>query len=416
MRNRGVRLSFIVLVYYILVYPIIFGSIFYKPIVGYLSFIVLFVCFACLLFTRNSSSTPRYAILWVPFVLYSVFGCIIKGDLQTAVNWFSCLALLFIGVNTRILQNFPYKFVWYVGLFVVLGILVQLFLPSFYNSIISPLIILAEGDEFGLGGTGYNGFTNQTGVSGNFLIFAEAILLYFSKVVIKKSCRRKYIFLVGLIIVILLTGKKVFSVLAIALPIFVYFFSNRVSAKNIILFTFVCIAGYIAVEFFFENSGLFENSLLFKRFSYTADVAKSGDSILLRRAYLYETALRAFRDQPLFGIGKNCFMSYTDSMTHVHNMYLQVLCEQGIIGISLFIIPLIATLIACIKLLKNVSNRALIPAISSCLFIQLLTIIYGITGNPTVDAYGYMMYFTFVAILEGCQQSNKLYESSLLSA
>lgn len=391
------KLSFIILLIYALGYPILSGTIYWSSILGYLSFVILFLVFLFFYLKNRNISTPGEAKLWVPFVLLTIFGYTLHGKIQPAVNWFVALVLLFVGQNSKLETNFPHKLLLFFGLFISTGIAVQMFLPSLYNSIILPKIVFQEHDlyNFGLEGVGLNGFTNQTAISAIVLLYAEAVSLYFYKNKWGK------ILTVVFILCIFLTGKKTMSLVSIIVPFLMYFIARRISAKNFALFTILLIGGMVAVNYFLSNFSLFSDSLILRRFSKSADVATSGESIFYNRLFLYDYALSAFSKNPVFGVGVGQFMSYTHASTHVHNMYLQVLCEQGIIGITLFIIPLVSCLKNTIKKYRNYAeNDQYSILLSISIYIQLVFVLYGITGNPSVDPFGYMMYFAAISLSE----------------
>ena len=67
----------------------------------------------------------------------------------------------------------------------------------------------------------------------------------------------------------------------------------------------------------------------------------SGD-ITSGRSFLWKIALDLFRRNPVFGIGWQQFLTYNSNHMNVHNTYLQWLCESGITGFILLMIPMIA--------------------------------------------------------------------------
>ena len=71
----------------------------------------------------------------------------------------------------------------------------------------------------------------------------------------------------------------------------------------------------------------------------------------LSRFHMWETAFQIWRDHPLFGIGVRNFGEYYSlyapdgyagrAFSQTHNLFLQVLCEQGIAGFLLFLAVLV---------------------------------------------------------------------------
>ena len=86
---------------------------------------------------------------------------------------------------------------------------------------------------------------------------------------------------------------------------------------------------------------------------------------------------------------------------NAHNIYYQVLGESGIIGIVLFADFLIYNMYNTIKLIfkigkKNNKNKRLLLF---SLYIQLLIVTYGITGNPLYSPYQFIFYIIAINIL-----------------
>jgi len=135
------------------------------------------------------------------------------------------------------------------------------------------------------------------------------------------------------------------------------------------------------------------------------------------RSGLYNQAWKLFLANPWFGIGRGNFR-YTligtvtvNTAMEVHNVYLQLLCEIGILGFLLVIIPVVAmfvqTLLA-IRRLKAEDKKAWFPLLSYSLAYQVFFLLYGLTGNPFFDPIFLMMYFFSGAIttayLRFCKQ------------
>jgi O-antigen ligase len=73
-------------------------------------------------------------------------------------------------------------------------------------------------------------------------------------------------------------------------------------------------------------------------------LATAGDSItaadLGGRVEIWKRALGLFATRPLVGIGSGAFLGVSDEHTVIHNTFLSVLTEVGIVGLALFVIVL----------------------------------------------------------------------------
>jgi len=79
------------------------------------------------------------------------------------------------------------------------------------------------------------------------------------------------------------------------------------------------------------------------RISMTEDTSGQVDSSAAGRLVLWKLATDLFHENPVFGIGFHAFGFHVPKgeLTDVHNYYLTMLCEQGLIGFTLFIVTLL---------------------------------------------------------------------------
>ena len=154
----------------------------------------------------------------------------------------------------------------------------------------------------------------------------------------------------------------------------------------------------VGIVLYFSVSGIREivdNYLV--RFS-TDDTTLSG------RTVLYDLAWNRFRLHPVFGIGwgnyrgltTGIFDSTSDSTYAAHNVYLQLLCETGVVGTVVFLMASFGTLIYGFKKLKSsLSNdNPISTIIIQCgLFFQLFFLTYCMSGNPLYDYNFLVLYF-----------------------
>ena len=82
------------------------------------------------------------------------------------------------------------------------------------------------------------------------------------------------------------------------------------------------------------------------RFNYNEIVTGSG------RNFIFSEALRAFTQNPLFGLGLGNFKYLNMTGNRTHNLFLELLVETGIIGFSLFSI-LIFRILFNLRRIKN---------------------------------------------------------------
>lgn len=99
------------------------------------------------------------------------------------------------------------------------------------------------------------------------------------------------------------------------------------------------------------------------------------------RIYLWGNALKIFFDNPL-GIGINSVIPYNlkyfGSGNYVHNTFIEVLLETGIIGFAMFILFWLLIIISSIKIMKirNESKYLFLTLVAMMLQMNFLSILY----------------------------------------
>lgn len=135
------------------------------------------------------------------------------------------------------------------------------------------------------------------------------------------------------------------------------------------------------------------------------------DGTLSGRTDLYALALRLFKQHPIIGIGWGNFraqslhvLSTTNSKTYeTHNVYLQLLCETGIIGLTVFLVTIIWMLVYTIRRFMRVNAESrdsdASKALRLSLYLQLFFITYCVSGNPLYDYIFVVTYFIGIVLL-----------------
>ena len=208
----------------------------------------------------------------------------------------------------------------------------------------------------------------------------------------------------------MLTGKRgplLFSVIAI---VFVYYFFKADKPKGRILkIISLILVGVVALLI----ASIWIPQLLnvVNRFFSESD---SGD-VTAGRGPLYALAYSLFLEKPIFGHGWGSYPSYyyenlgkymtVYKYRHAHNIYLQLLCEVGIVGFVLYVAFFLYNLFNTIILFKEYrKDEKYFPQSAEnimpfCLFVQLFFILYGMTGNPLYDvAMLFPYYFSIMYI------------------
>ena len=150
-----------------------------------------------------------------------------------------------------------------------------------------------------------------------------------------------------------------------------------------------------------------------KNVFYRFEEGYAEGNLLNGRNELYDLALKIWKNNPIFGSGWGAF-SYIYKLNYhwdnleyldVHNVYLQLLCECGVIGLSFFLIIVIFILIKSIKVNKNekIRNNSTILALGY----QIFFLLYCFSGNPLYDNFCYTFYFMSIGIIMNTYYKNK---------
>lgn len=384
------------LIYFTSLSFILTSTVFASKALFYASILILLFSFLQKCKSFGYGIIPLSCKLWVPFIGLTILNYAAYASLEKTVYWMVALIILLSSSKDMAAFKIPYKTIFYVGIFAVIGILFQFFLTDRYNAIIFSKFS-SESINFFENGGGLQGFTPQTGTTASLLLLGEASLLY------ALSIKKKFVYYTVLalfIIAILMTGKRTMAIIAVLIPLLLLIIQSKVSLRKVLLFSSLFIAIYMFVVYFINNLDAMTENILFKRLAISIADYQTGDEILSGRELLYEKAWEGFVSNPLLGIGVGQFRYWSGFETAVHNMYLQVLCEQGFIGFTFLIIPLISCIVFTIRLIRKENAYRKKNLLLFSLFNQLVFVMYGFTGNPTVNVSGFLMYFMAIGIME----------------
>ena len=218
---------------------------------------------------------------------------------------------------------------------------------------------------------------------------------------------------------LILTGKRgvlIFSVFAMLVS---YIICKKGALANklvTVLFILSSIALVVyALSFYVEGvAAAFERiTAMFSARNETSDISNG-------RFKLYAIAWNFFKESPILGIGWRefskevvNFYNQDSVLRDAHNVFLQLLCETGIAGfsvfVSLFISAITQTVQLVIKNTKNMlclsDNTKMVLIFSLCYQVFFLT--YCITGNPLYDLETVYIYIISVGFSAGIYFGHK---------
>lgn len=374
-------------------------SVYSNNFLVYVGFLIILFLSIIVLMTKGQSVSRinKYVFMWLPYLLYTMAALLLQTDVERFSYWFVCFVIILVAQNEKISGKIPFKLFYYSGIVCLVGMWIQIIFPDFYNAYFLDIFNNSQTiKNWAQWGYGYAGFTCQLGMTSIILVYFEAYYLY------KKQKQNKFLYSVMLLLIIIsifLTGKRILSLIAVAGPLVVYVLSdtniNR-KRRNIII-------GAIGIIFcfgiFLANLETLSTSRVFGRIANSFLGIQRGDDISSNRNELSALALEAFKQSPAFGVGVNQFRVVTGAYTDVHNSFLQVLCEQGVIGLLFLLIPMIRCYLKTVSVLKSNEYIAEKSVLKFSLFIQTVFILYSFTGNTIIDRHCFIIYFVSIGVL-----------------
>ena len=279
------------------------------------------------------------------------------------------------------------------------GVIVQEFIPSLYRICVEFLpdsminVVLSSR---------HNGFTTNPGFAATF-ICAGIVALFTMVVEEQKITFRTRILMLLFIIALLFTNKRAHPVFLLISLLMVWLMpvggSSRAGKYWKI---FIAVIAVVISYFAFKDLLIkipFISSLV-----QTIDGFMLGEDITSSRSALFSWAWDLFEQNPVFGIGWGDFRyTIVGVVTHsteldTHNIYLQLLCETGIVGFVCFFVPFLLfwtkaknAYCKCAVGEDELTKTWKAPLFFSFSF-QTLFLIYGFTGNPLYDPCWMLLY------------------------
>lgn len=294
------------------------------------------------------------------------------------------------------------KHFYYFSFLFMLGSFINLLLPGVYRSVVLPAF--ANSNQYAKlirwsNRSAYMiipGFANQTSFNVCHFVYGLGYLLC-RRFACGEKLRGRWIVVALLGLCLVLTNKRAhFLFLFLALAI-TYYYSGDVGkkGKRVLILVIVGLAALALVFLLMPRL----NIGVFNKFNQTIDDLENDEDISSGRFVLYALAIKHFLQNPLFGIGWDRFRFLPDMTMSVqtHDIYLQLLCETGIIGFSVFMVFFIYALGTALKNCRLARTAEEKLTTSFSLFMQVFFLLYGITGNPLYDPPYYVPYFIICA-------------------
>ena len=251
--------------------------------------------------------------------------------------------------------------------------------------------------------------------SQNGIYMAISLCASFALLLVKKhkNMIRKVLLVAVVFFSLILTGKRgalIFSVFAMLVSYIICkrgAFGNKLTTVLFILSS-ISLVIYI-LSFYIEGiASAFERiTAMFAAENEISDVSNG-------RFKLYAIAWNFFKESPILGIGWRefskevvNFYNQDSVLRDAHNVFLQLLCETGIIGFSVFITLFISAITQTIQLAAQSAKKLLClsdktkTVLIFSLCYQVFFLAYCITGNPLYDLETVYVYIISVGFSSG---------------
>lgn len=355
---------------------------------------------------RYSRKVYPYTLMWIMMIPFFLYGLLHSEKMVVFRILFGIIVCLFLSAQDEWLNILKKLLLLFSGSAVFFTFFFWL-VPSLYGHVV---------DFYGYfpPGTGQLKYGYRAGITAHYSqngIFIAVFIMTLVTLIIAESAMRenKYTNKLRLIIVViaflafLLNGKRGTLVWCIVAIILTWFVSTEKKSKFIT--RLIIIACVSAVLFQFAAENIPSLNFIVKRFSELGSDNSSTD-----RFAMWGLALLNFSRSPLLGIGflnfreqysTNLAAQFIRDLTDIssysrldaHNVYIQVLCEMGIIGFVLYIGAVVLLLKYTIKALKYFSSKQeyqykYVAMLSFCF--QIFYLLYSLSGNCLYDMTFYL--------------------------
>ena len=343
------------------------------------------------------------------FVLLMAMGIFFSYDKLETIKY-TCIYLVgLVLILTPMKENFHYSAFDVIDISVkviALSIILNMFIPHLFSDY---LYFLISGGSSAVSRLNnevnsniYSGLMGEKGEAAYLMVIAITLLL--SKCAAdRKVTRKNAIWFCIYFIALLLPAKRMLFVIGLMICMLYLMFwtsgKKRINAMGgfgaLVCFGFIVANNIPTLNILVERFALY-----------------SGDETFNGRVYLWERAFEMFQNKPLLGYGYGSFNSYAsyygiiltstrEWISQAHNIYIQLLGEMGIIGAFVFFVMASCGARNFIKVyrMKSWLDRYDYALLFLGGNIQIVTLLYGLSGNCIYYSNQIMVYFWGLALM-----------------
>lgn len=395
-----------------------FGELIAQLVGGNIRYIIwgISIClilYACckngkLIIKRN---VIRYLAPWFMIAMFyvSIYNCsVFRVNLYTTIRWLYFFSFMYL-LSAIDGKNYAFfvKALKIMSLIYVFGVYYFMIFPSKYSLMYNIWGYWPTGTNNGASGF-RAGFANH--YSENAMYIVPSVLIYVAQMMTSDNKRKKKLYFVAVLITgfaLIATAKRahvLFGAIALVLTYYFYEPERRVSRGfKISVIAIVALAVLYAL-----TSDVPVLNTLFERFSNIGVDQESNT-----RFSMWELAFNNFKKSPIFGIGWTGFKYEFNKVLYnprtraerfaylnAHNVYIQLLCETGIVGLLITLKGAInifqRTFALLSKQIRNKMDSTTKMAVFFSLAMQIFFWLYSMTGNCLYDTM-----FSFYSIATG---------------
>lgn len=304
-----------------------------------------------------------------------------KGNREAILTAVTLLFLVVLAQDGILLYRLK-KLIYFFSVIVLIGVMLQFLIGDTMNTVLRSLLRADSYEHLMWSYTvdkAYAGFSAYT-VDAAYFCATLFGFVFFEKILQKSVTGRKkivyYAVMILSIFCIFLTSKRGIAVALLIALIVTYLAWEKVSAKTIIgIIILISLCGAILYVLYDQNAIV---HAFFQRF----DLA-DGD-LTTGRGDIWKEALDGLQND-IFGMGTGSAYRIYD--TGLHNIYLQLFYDHGIVGAGIYIVFFLYNLRLAIKRKEPMQ-----------IYIQMLMLVYGMSGNPIYSNSFFIVYVIFSVV------------------
>lgn len=354
---------------------------------------------------------------WIIAIIVLVHNASFKhGIYFDSIRLIIVIVLTFVLSQCKDWENSAIKIMIVLGMIHALSTIVFFISNDIFSQFILPLFEYPPvGSNNGLEGF-HSGLSDHYSLNGTYCGVTTIILG--AQIIANKAMKRKVkittisLFFLSFI-ALLLTSKRAHLLFSVIALVVVYYVINPEKRSNkMFKIALLGVAALLVIAILIETGSPL--AATFNRFleSDKGDISNG-------RFIMWLLAIQEFLNHPIIGLGwqgyrysyaENLFVAgnyaggeYLEGfkLLDTHNVYLQVLCETGIIGFAFFLIAILVPLISAFRLAKEFlreRNICIVRQLAFSIGIQVFMLVYCLTGC-CINDITFLIYMMSVAVV-----------------